>query len=255
MSATILPSGRHLIADEWLARVLQREVYRIVVDDSWGQRGGALVGLPEAIRALDAGDLFIYAKVPTTLVAACKALESWGFNLVDTNLVFDKRLLPPAGPAEHSTVRWAVPEDELQVAELAASSFQYSRFHLDGAFPGAVANTVKAEWVKNFFAGKRGDQMVIAAEDGSIAGFLLLLQGGDGTRVIDLIAVDAQHRRKGIAGRMIAYAESRCRADSRLLVGTQVANLPSIRLYQKLGFTVCASQYVFHYHRRVGESV
>jgi ribosomal protein S18 acetylase RimI-like enzyme len=33
-----------------------------------------------------------------------------------------------------------------------------------------------------------------------------------------------------------------------LLVGTQIANLPSIHLYQKLGFSLIKSAYVMHLH-------
>ena len=46
---------------------------------------------------------------------------------------------------------------------------------------------------------------------------------------------------------MIAFVESQF-APSVIAVGTQVANLPSVRLYEKLGFRLAAAQYVFHFH-------
>jgi hypothetical protein len=32
-------------------------------------------------------------------------------------------------------------------------------------------------------------------------------------------------------------------------VGTQIANIPSLRLYERLGFTMAESAYVLHAHR------
>jgi ribosomal protein S18 acetylase RimI-like enzyme len=131
---------------------------------------------------------------------------------------------------------------------LARRSFDYSRFHLDSVIPASVADTIKAEWAGNYFAGQRGDEMVVAVMRGTVVGFLLLLRGDKGVLNVDLIAVDRDMRRKGISSDMIAYAESQCRNCSRILVGTQVANVPSIRLYEKIGFRLFASHYVFHYH-------
>jgi ribosomal protein S18 acetylase RimI-like enzyme len=167
---------------------------------------------------------------------------------VDTNVVFEKPIAPAHEFAGYCAVRFVIPSDERQVVELARRSFVYSRFHLDSAIPKAVADTVKAEWVASYFAGKRGDEMVIALVDETVVGFLLLLWGNDGVLTIDLIAVDGNQRRKGIASDMITYAESQCHGCSRIKVGTQLANIPSIRLYEKIGFRMCMSKYVFHYH-------
>jgi ribosomal protein S18 acetylase RimI-like enzyme len=77
------------------------------------------------------------------------------------------------------------------------------------------------------------------------------LFGPEGTLIIDLIAVDERHRRKGIATGMIAYAESHCGHFETIRVGTQVANIPSLRFYERAGFLVSASNYVFHYHHPI----
>jgi ribosomal protein S18 acetylase RimI-like enzyme len=131
--------------------------------------------------------------------------------------------------------------------EVARKNFVYSRFHLDRAVPNVLADKIKAEWVGNYFLGKRGDEMVVALVDERVVGFLQLLRRNENL-IIDLIAVDASQRRKGIARDMIAYAESQYDDCSHIVVGTQVANIPSIRLYEKIGFRLRSSKYVFHYH-------
>ena len=104
-----------------------------------------------------------------------------------------------------------------------------------------------AEWAYNFFTGKRGDAMVVSEDNGQLLGFLQLLYQGE-QLIIDLIAVDKNGRRRGIASDMIAFAENQCGDFKTISVGTQIVNEPSINMYIRYGFSFCASQYIFHYH-------
>jgi ribosomal protein S18 acetylase RimI-like enzyme len=144
--------------------------------------------------------------------------------------------------------RPARPDDRDAVMALAASSFDHSRLHLDPAIPRAVADRSRAEWAGNFFAGKRGDHMIVGEIDGVLAGFAQLLGPRDGVLTIDLIEVAPPYRRRGIAHTLIA-ASAGIAGTQTLRVGTQIANTPSLRLYETLGFRVVGSQYVLHYHR------
>lgn len=240
--------NKHIVYDPWLTQILGRNTYKLIVDEALATKSP---NDDPVLRELQSQPVFIYTKVPAESLLAVKFLERTGFHLVETNVVFDKPIISAQPLAGHCAVRFAVPEDKSQVVELARNSFVYSRFHLDKAIPPGVANTIKAEWVGSYFAGKRGDNMVVALVDERIVGFLLILYGSNGILIIDLIAVDENQRRKGIAGDMIVYAESQCRGCSRIMVGTQVANTPSIRFYEKRGFRMCAAHYVFHYNHFV----
>jgi len=134
------------------------------------------------------------------------------------------------------------------VGGIAERSFVHDRFHRDPAIPLAAANAVKRSWALNYFAGKRGDWMVVVCRDGRPVGFLQLLRSQTDDLVIDLIAVDRDYRRGGIARAMIAFAVANCRGDGRLVVGTQVANVASVRLYENIGFRLDAAHYVLHHH-------
>lgn len=250
----MMSEHKNIVYDQWLAKIIQRDTYRLFVDDDFikKSRDNASRGY-HLLQELQSKPVFIYTKVPAVAVSAIKFLETLGFNLVDTKVVFEKPITPASEFSCHCAVRFAIPEDKNQAVELAKKSFVYSRFHQDSAIPDVVANTIKAEWVANYFAGKRGDEMVVALVDETVFGFLLLIRGSKGDLIIDLIAVDGSQRRKGIASDMIAYAESRCSDCSRMVAGTQVTNIPSIRLYEKLGFRISASQYVFHYHNLLEE--
>ena len=238
-------AGWSLAADPWLTAVLGREVYRLAVE------GGAALGKsdgPAALAsALGSRPGFTYTRVPTRNVAAVRFLQAAGLQLVDTSVLLEKPINGSSGL--ESGVRLASPEDRSGARRVAREGFEFSRFHLDPCIPNELAGRVKEEWVDGYFARRRGDAMVIRTVDGDVAGFLaLLVDRSDGTLVIDLIAVDPRYRKRGFAGDMIRFAES-CFADApRIRVGTQLANVPSLRLYEKLGFRVVDSSHVFHHH-------
>lgn len=201
----------------------------------------------QAPSSRSGGKVFLHAKVEVHALAESRFLESLGFRLIDTNLTFER----PRGPAAPAAgVRWARPEDEAAVVALARDCFTLDRFHLDPEVPKQSADRLKGEWVRNFFRGERGAAMAVAetgAQKDEVAGFLLFLRTGDAL-VIDLVAVAPAHRGKGLAEAMTALGEARFPEAGVLRVGTQIGNAGAIRLYQKLGFRLCGSHYVFHYH-------
>jgi ribosomal protein S18 acetylase RimI-like enzyme len=71
----------------------------------------------------------------------------------------------------------------------------------------------------------------------------------DGKLVIDLIAVTKAHRGSGLARGMIAFAASTFTQFHTMLVATQIANIPSMRLYEGIGFRIVGAQYILHRHR------
>lgn len=241
--------SKNFVYDPWLAQILKRDVYQLIVDNDLVKKIRDDASREyELLRKLQSRSAFIYSKVSPEALSAISFLEERGFNLIDTNVIFDKLIVPAHDFTCDCTTRFAVPGDQNQVTELARRSFAFSRFHLDSAFPREVADMIKEEWVKSYFTGNRGDNMVVALTNGIIVGFLLLLYGKDGALVIDLIAVDEDNRRRGAAESMIAYAESQCHGFTRIRVGTQLVNVPSLRLYEGMGFKIAAAQYTFHYH-------
>ena len=234
-----------LDSNAWLTSALGRACFHLNLktpisdDDQLGR----------LMRALATDGVFIDTKLAVDRLDLAGDLETHGFRLIDTNLRFGRaagrgamRQIPGVA------VRSAEPPDRFGVESLARRSFQVSRFHADPQIPPDKANDIKARWASNFFKGARGDHMIVAEAAGGIVGFLQLLAPGGGLLVIDLIAVAASHRGRGIAGAMIAAAEGECGRPDRLSVGTQLANAASIALYQRNGFQLDGAQYVFHYH-------
>lgn len=235
--------------DKWLSGVLACETYRLNLDGSCiealrNNNSHAFIYLNEILQK---SPVFIYCKIKTTGLIFIRYLEKLGFYLIDTNVIYQKKFNPYHKTSNNENLRFASIGDMNNVVQLARENFVFSRFHLDPQISNAEANKLKGEWAKNYFLGQRGDNMIVKEIDGQIAGFLQIIIKDDRV-IIDQIAVDQKHQRKGIASDMIAYVESKYSNYSWINAGTQIANIPSIRLYEKVGFQLIESYYIFHYH-------
>jgi GNAT superfamily N-acetyltransferase len=241
--------------DAWLSAVCGHPVYRIIAgsDEDLEERLARHVERQAAA--------LYYAKIETDQIARVHRLCSAGLRVIDAQVTFrrgreDDALEPePRGPH----VRDAAPADEPEVARIAGSCFRYSRFHLDPLVPRSTADRIKREWITSYFRKRRGDRLLVAAQDGQPAGFAALSSAsvdGATTRIIDLIGVETSRQRQGV-GTALVRACLRVDGDraQEVRVGTQLANAPSIRLYERMCFSLVRSQYVLHGHVRDGAIV
>jgi ribosomal protein S18 acetylase RimI-like enzyme len=234
-----------IATDRWLGNVMATDAYRI----SGSLAAAEAPQAAQALRSVATRPSFAYARVPSRDLATAQGLEANGFRLVDTNVTLETQELPAQAGAQN-LARAARPADAAAVEQIARTSFEMSRFHLDPQLRPGLANEIKAQWAANFFRGQRGDFMIVAEREGQVAGFLQLIAAPESVLVIDLIAVAREARGRGLGSAMIRHAAHTCGAPRRLRVGTQIANVGSLALYQRLGFSVTASAYMFHLHGR-----
>lgn len=255
--------------DLWLSDAFGYSVFRVQADD--------VVPTPAELDRL--GDIptpaFCYAKVPTHHVDVVQALTGRGFYPVDVNITLrhvlgDDTDLPGAGEratvdadgtkvgepaAQRYIVKVAEPEEAAAAQDIARRGFSTSRFHLDPRMSPGVADEIKARWVQSYAEGERGSELLVALLDGKTCGFLAVLErssNGRRTRVIDLIATDPRTRGRGVGAALVQAFIRRSGSADAVEVGTQAANVGSLRFYQRLGFTVSATSYVLHWHHGGG---
>jgi RimJ/RimL family protein N-acetyltransferase len=80
-----------------------------------------------------------------------------------------------------------------------------------------------------------------------VSGFLLVLER-DRLGVVDLVAVEPRVRGTGAAGALVGTWRAASPHLERIVVGTQISNVRSLRAYGKLGFRVCSATHVLHRH-------
>lgn len=232
-----------IIEDRWLAGIMGVDVFRF----------GAKDVTADAVREhMHGRTAFYFSKVETDDVATTTALSRVGFFVADVNVTFSALPREIRGEPSAGIDVGGIPDGKKEdVLAIAHDSFRFTRFHLDPWVSKATADLVKKEWVRNYAEGKRGDHLFVAS-NGQPVGFLCALAQGE-ARVIELIGVARSAQRIGVARTMIArFAEHYAKA-SELMVGTQVANVPSIRMYESMGFRLKSSQYVLHLHVKDGK--
>lgn len=178
--------------------------------------------------------------------ASVGVLEHAGFRVVDVNMTLERDGW--AGLASTGVVAPATPDQHGELLRIAGSCFRYSRFHLDPLIPRELADRVKREWVRSYVEGTRGVELLAAEHEGRPAGFLAVLEARDGARVIDLVGVASDAQSRGVGEALVTAFAQRHGEGRTLRVGTQAANIPSLRLYEKLGFRIASAHYVLHCH-------
>ena len=247
--------------DQWLSSVLGYDAFKVSLDVNERTNGNFGSGDLDLIAShqLRFDRAFYYAKVPADQVDVVHALDAVGFRVVDVNTTYTRR---PVAKEERSRDDIVIIDDILPdyyeaVLDIAESSFVYSRFHLDPLICNATANALKRAWVANYIKKKRGERLIVAVIDDTPVGFLAVLgvsSDGEQTRATDLIAVGSEHQGRGVGKAMVSYFVSRYVGVCTLLkVGTQVANLASLRLYEKEGFLMDEATFVLHAHTKLGK--
>ena len=241
----------HSREDLWLAKKLDTRCYALSFDpnelnectdiknqllkqkSSWENEG-----LPS----------FVYLNISTQHKNFIEVFQEHGFRVVDTNIQLKYTGESIRRNSDKAiNFRFAKAEDEEEVSEIARKTFRYSRFHLDNKIPNKIADDLKSDWARNFFHNKRGEHMIIAECEGEIAGFAQLLVRNQ-KLIIDLIAVKKNFQGKGIGVQMLLHILDLFSVKYSIVVGTQVANIASLRLYQKVGFHISSSSYILHFH-------
>lgn len=242
--------------DAWLSALMARDVYRIDV----GDEGAEIADVVRAHSSLRARAHY-FSKIDADRVDLVLALASTGAFVVDVNVTFTlsrPSLVPPAS-IEGVEVGPFAPADHDAVLDVAGSCFRYTRFHLDPLVEQSTAHLVKREWVANYARGARGDRLFVAKLEGRPVGFLAALAGSShGKRVatIDLVGVAGSAQRRGVGSALVeAFAAHYRPTFDVLQVGTQVANVPSVRMYERSGYSLASSQYVMHLHVVDGKAI
>jgi ribosomal protein S18 acetylase RimI-like enzyme len=229
--------------DAWLSERLGHPVYTVEPDIDSGELSRHIAGREAATYQ---------AKVPTDRVDLVRGLTDAGLYVVDVNVTLGRRPDGTAEGADPYEVCEAQAEHTGDVLEIAGSAFRYSRFHLDPLVPDEVANRIKRDWVESYVRGARGEKLLVALQNERPVGFLAVLAATDGGRraqIIDLVGVAPSAQGSGV-GRALTTVLLRESVDGCdvVLVGTQAANLPATRMYERMGFVVESTRYVLHGH-------
>ncbi len=244
--------------DRWLSSIFGHGVFKIEVESSdvAQEHNAASVCNQISRHASQQTAAMYYAKVDTNQVTVVRLLGTAGLYAVDVNVKFgiDTGSSPSPPEVSRGPIGEVRPEQYQGVLDIAGSCFQYSRFHLDPFVPDRIANQIKHDWILNYIRKERGEKLFAAKIDEQPVGFLAVLASesqGKLIRTIDLIGVSRASQNQGVGKSLVTFFINQYKDQCDFFqVGTQAANIPSMRLFQKLGFCNVKTQYVMHMHVR-----
>ncbi len=217
--------------------------YRIAAINS-NELNNELWGKIESICNAEGIDL-LYFECEVTDRESILTAESADFNLVDTRLLFSKRILRGSGISP--IVRKARDSDASALSEMSATMYTNSRFYFDKHIPDDKCDELYRQWIINSLHGYE-DIVLLAEVNNSVAGFV---SGKYNAPVgdIGLIGVDARFVGQGIGSNLLKSVEYNFKLNgittSRVL--TQARNIPAQRLYGKNNYKI--ERITNYYHK------
>ncbi len=259
MSSQLSQLCIELVEKDWESKLFNRNVIAITFDsrceslpesqreESWTRAVKDLQLKLEAFRPC-----LLTSRILALNQGATRALENNGFHLMECFLELEHDLKQIPAMTGKNIIRRFSENEVPQLESMAFAAFDYSRFHMDPLIDATAANTSRAEWVRNACKG-RAEAVFVAEVDRRPVGFVLCRKKvtGSGTAgILDLIAVHPDYRRQKLGYNLTVEFLKFCRRQKYSLarVGTQAHNIPSIRMYEKTGFSMSQAYYSYHKH-------
>ncbi|MGD9125174.1 MAG: GNAT family N-acetyltransferase [Desulfarculaceae bacterium] len=199
---------------------------------------------------------FLDCRVATGDINAIQALEGFGFRFVG-NEVYMVRSLEKAPIPENEQVTGCVPcapPLREKVMDLAIGTHVHNRYMYDPHIPHKDAMEIYSKYMADFAFGPDYRSMVKLSGN-RVLGFLfykvnrnLSERVGKKYASLDFIGVDAKFQNQGIGEELnrAALIDLAMAGATHVVVRTFGNNYPAIRICQKVGFQITASDLHFH---------
>lgn len=220
--------------DEWLSKILKKNTYSI------SNPMKKTIIYPKKSE-------FVFTKINKKKKKVINFFLLNKFKKINSNIIFAKKINPNKNILIED-LRNAFKKDLNKLQKISAKNLIKSRFNIDKRISKKKSETIKKEWVKNFFLKKRGNALLVFEKGRKIAGFILLLFKKKDL-IIDLIALHKIYQNKGFGKNLINYIEFKYKDKfEKIKVGTQSNNPQSIKFYKKMGFKKIEEFVVLHKH-------
>lgn len=168
--------------------------------------------------------------------------------LVDINVQFAKNIEKTESGNRFSIFRAEeLNEFHKNSFRIKESDFAFSKFVCDPQLKARNGYLVYQQWLLN--ACKDDNKYFIMYYDGDVLAAYILFRVQDATATVELVQVNDEYKGRRIATDMIHQIERYLydKGVKKLIVGTQLNNIPAINLYHNLGFRETSRTSVYHW--------
>ena len=196
------------------------------------------------------GFRMIFGRLPLKDIRSVHAAEGGGARLMDILLTMRHETLNELGFGRDRTIDTATTDDLPHLQSIAAKVFSIDQFHANEFLDYERSSRLYSEWVSNSMTGSKGTILVVRDKERPI-GFILCrlhtIVPGHVVGVIDLVGSHPESMGQGVGSALVSGAlewfSSRVKS---VYVGTQAANSPAIRLYERFAFRNIFAEATYH---------
>ena len=174
-------------------------------------------------------------------------LRSLGANLVDTKVTYVQKVNKVESTIDEKVISWINKPISDKLYSLSLQSGVYSRFFIDKKFTNNEFKKLYYVWLESSIKGQLA-QDVLVYKDGSELGIITL--GIKNNRAdIGLLAVDENSRGKSVGTKLVNAAKEKTFSwgIKELQVVTQRENKIACKFYERQGFHILSTQYIYHF--------
>jgi GNAT superfamily N-acetyltransferase len=226
--------------------------------ERFGVRAARAQITPETLpRVLDFCDSekidLLIARCATSDLIAAQNMEAHGFLLMDTLVYYSFDLSKKAIPKDtiEFLVRPVKPEDTDQTRRLAAAAFRgyQGHYHADRRLDRHKCDETYASWAERSAILKTAaDEVLVAEQDGNLAGFATLRVNSLEECEGPLVAVAPEYQKQGVCRALMIHCLQWCLSQGaqRMVISTQITNISMQKVWCRVGFEPSSSYYTFH---------
>ncbi len=200
------------------------------------------------LQAREAGYAFLLCQVPLSQQQLFNYLVNLGGSLGDILVLLEQKLTADADSAileRNKLINHATKDDLEELRSLVGEIFIYSRFFQDPKFRVLDVGGMYLAWLEELLASQAE---IAVLKTASLEGFITLEAVNQDVAKIGLLAVKQSARGRGAGVALVNWSIQQAiqKGFKSIQVGTQLMNLPAVRLYEKTGFQIQATKYRVH---------
>ena len=174
------------------------------------------------------------------------AIRKAGGFMTDQKITYSKEIYKDKAHELSKVIRQYSGQLTLELLELTLQSGHESRFNMDARLQPKFELLYKT-WIEKSLSGEMADSVLVYEEENTIKGFVTLKKES-ALGQIGLIAVAPQLHGKGIGKALMASSDNWYKSQqiNTARVVTQKNNTAACKLYEKAGYTIEKTEFIYH---------